>query len=293
MFLNPDFPILRRRFELVYLSQRRGLLEPYFPDLPSWSGNQVAIPTLLQRIGPVGPKDEHEKVPQALAQIFPYAVLSIIDRNLSGGWDPRIKSTPAGTIIEVRVEPTAKVFTSDEIPPPPPGSMLANIPDFRDVGKLLVFFGLRLPTNTDIIVRYDEPGAFSSFVLRADGVYRMTFDYRGGMWSVGLPVNHPHAFRVHPSVLKADDPRAWLAGHVTMEVELEFGDFGSRSLGEHYAWAKRVFDAVEWELSWEKYLERLPNPYLLRIDRNVRQLLEHLGGPEERESGRGNLPFEP
>ena len=69
MFLNADFPALRRGFELVYFYQRRGLLEPHFPDLPPWSGDQIAIPTLIQRIGPVWLKDESEKVPRAVAEI--------------------------------------------------------------------------------------------------------------------------------------------------------------------------------------------------------------------------------
>jgi len=71
-----------------------------------------------------------------------------------------------------------------------------------------------------------------------------------------------------------------------MEFELEFGEFGPRTRGDYYAWAKRLFDIVEWEMSWAKYLERLPDPYLLRIDRNVREVLKRIGDEENQNSRR-------
>ena len=283
MFLNADFPDLRRRFSFVYFYQRAGLLEPYFPDLPPWSRNDVAFVTLIQRIGPVD-KDS-ERVPRAIAEIFPYAVLSVIDRSLSAGWGRRIQPAGLGVSVQAGPEPT-KTFTADDVPLPPENSILGRaIPNFRDLGKLLVFFGLTLPANTEIEVQYvDTSIAHSSLVLRAKGVYRIAITYGGGMWSVGLPPDHPHAHRVHPTVLRHDDPHAWSLGHIDMEFELEFGEFGPRTRGDLYAWAKRLFDIVEWEMSWAKYLERLPDPYLLRIDRNVREVLKRIGDDESQNS---------
>ena len=69
-----------------------------------------------------------------------------------------------------------------------------------------------------------------------------------------------------------------------MDFELEFGDYGPRTRGDYYAWAKRLFDIVESEMSWAKYRERLPDPYILRIDRNVREILERIGDEENQDS---------
>ena len=54
---------------------------------------------------------------------------------------------------------------------------------------------------------------------------------------------------------------------------MEFGDLGPRTRGDYYGWAKRLFDIVESQMSWAKYLERLPDAYIHRIDRNVREIL--------------------
>lgn len=216
---------------------------------------------------------------------FPYAVLSVIDRSLSAGWGRRIQPVGFGVTVQAGPEPT-KVFTSEDVPPPPSNSILSGaIPNFRDLGKLLVFFNLTLPANTEIGIEYGDASIEqSSLVLQAKGVYRIAIGYRGGSWSVGLPSNHPHSHRVHPTVLQVDDPYASVLGHVDMEFELEFGDLGLRAQGDYYAWAKRLFDIVEWELSWAKYLERLPDPYLLRIDRNVRRILHTFNKDEDQDA---------
>lgn len=276
MFSNVDFPDLRRRFAFVYFYQRAGLLEPYFPDLPPWSRNEVAFTTLIQQIGPVE-KNDVQKVTRAIAEIFPYAVLSIIDRSFSAGWGRRIEPTGFGVSIQTGSEPT-KVFTSEDVPLPPFDSILGrSIANFRELGKLLIFFDLMLPAGTEIAIQYvDTTIAHSSLVLWAKGVYKVTIRYRGGSWSVGLPPDHPHAYRVHPTVLQADDPHAWALGHVDLEFELEFGDYGPRARGDYYAWAKRVFDIVESQMSWAKYLERLPDAYTLGIARNVGEILRKL-----------------
>lgn len=54
---------------------------------------------------------------------------------------------------------------------PPVNSILARvISDFRDLGKLLIFFDLTLPANTEIAVHYpDQSAAHSSLILRAEG----------------------------------------------------------------------------------------------------------------------------
>src|SRR5207245_6659092 len=104
-----------------------------------------------------------------------YAVLSVIDKSLSAGWGRRIRPSGLGVSVQPGPEPT-RTFTADDVPLPPENSILAQaIPNFRELGKLLVFFGLTLPAKTEIEVQYvDSSIAHSSLVLRAKGVYSLT-----------------------------------------------------------------------------------------------------------------------
>ena len=46
---------------------------------------------------------------------------------------------------------------------------------------------------------FEPQPPLSSLVLRANGVYKITITYGGGSWSVGLPPDHPHAYRDDPA----------------------------------------------------------------------------------------------
>ncbi len=279
MFLNADFPALKKSFSFVYFYERGSLLEPHFEDIPPSSPDDVVFRTLIPKIGRLG-KEEPDEISQMVAQVFPYAVLSVIDRGLSAGWGRHIRPAGLGVTIESGEEPS-RLFTSEDIPHPPENSLFAKVvSDFADVALLIVFFELVLPPDTELAIEYPSPAA-SSLILRAEGVYQIRIDYSGGAWSVGLPFGHPNALRIHPTVLKADDPFAWNLGHVDMEFQMEFGDLGLRTRGDYYAWAKRLFELVESRLSWAKFTERLPDPYLLRIDRNVRRVLKQSERDEE------------
>ncbi len=283
MFQNADFPALKKSFSFVYFFERRSLLEPHFEDIPPWRPDDVVFRAMMPKIRRLG-KEEPDRIPQMVAQVFPYAVISTIDWGLSAGWGRHIRPAGLGVTLEPSQEPS-KTFTSGDIPRPPENSLFATVvSDFADVATLLVFFELVLPPDTVLTIEYPSPAA-SSLVLRAEGVYQIRIDYSGGHWSVGLPYGHPNALSIHPTRLKADEPFAWILGHVDMEFQMEFGEFGPRTQGDCYAWAKRLFELVESKLSWAKFLERLPDPYLLRIDRNVRRVLEQFGKDEESDSG--------
>lgn len=294
MFTDPEFPVMKRSFSFVYFYQRRGLLEPLFEDLPAWSRNAAAFSTLIQRIRPVG-DDEPSNIMRAVAEIFPYAVIDAVDKSLSGGWGRKITEAGLGASIEAGAEPST-VLRSEHLPSPPAGSKLADAAvAWSDLAKLIVFFDLSLPSDTKVEIRYsDPPLAASTLTFHAPGVYKLTVGYRGGAWSVGLPPDHPHSLWVHPIVADVKDPHAWLVGHVDLQFEPEFGEYGLRSAGDYYAWGRRLFEVIEWQFSWKKYLERLPNPYLLRIDRNVRRILWRLeempSDKAESTLGPDNLP---
>ena len=279
MFLNADFPALRKSFGFVYFYERSSLLEPHFEDILPSRPDDVVFQRLIPEIGRPG-KEEPDKIRQMVAQVFPYAVLSAIDKGLSAGWGRHIRPAGMGVTVELGEEPS-KVFTSKDIPQPPENSLFAKVvADLADVALLIVFFELVLPSETELIIEYPSP-ATSSLILRAEGVYQIRIDYSGSAWGVGLPYGHPSALRIHPTVLRADDPFAWTPGHVDMEFQMEFGNLGLRTRGDYYAWAKRLFEVIESRLSWAKFIERSPDPYLLRIDRNVRRVLEKFGRDEE------------
>ncbi len=282
MFLNADFPALKRSFSFVYFYERNSLLEPHFEDILPSSPEDVVFRTLIPKIGRLG-KEEPVKITQMVAQVFPYAVLSVIDKGLSAGWGRHIRPAGLGVAIEPGEEPS-KVFTSEDIPQPPENSLFAKVvSDLADVALFIVFFELVLPPETELIIEYPSHDA-SSLILRAEGVYQIRIDFSGGAWAVGLPYDHPNALRIHPTVLMADDPFAWTPAHVDMEFQMEFGDLGLRARGDYYSWAKRLFELIESRLSWAKFIERSPDPYLLRIDRNLRRVLEQLGKDEENDS---------
>ena len=281
MFLDADFPSIGKTFPFVYFHLRKGLLEPYFEDLQPWGINDVAFRTILPRIDTSSMEEGHS-TSRLVAEVFPYSVLSVIDKSVSRGWGRHV--TPVGLALQVEeVSEPHTTLTSNDVPAPPADSMLAGaVKNFHDLAKLFVFFDLTLPPKTDILVWYAQsPVPNSSLELRADGVYRISFNYWGGSWVVGLPPEHPHALRVYPEPLQTTDPYAWTLGHVDMSFEMQFGDYGPRALGDYYEWARRLLDLVEQQLSWTKYVERLPNPYLLRIDRNVQQVLDELQPDDE------------
>ncbi len=278
MFLNRDFPNLKTTFPFVFAYDRSSLRELSFEDLPSRTLTEMVFTVGLRKAGPVG-KDELDTISRLVAELFPYAVLSTMERSFSAGWGSRIRPAGLGVVVEPTDEPSS-AFGPDRIPRPPQDSHLARaIPDFKEFAESMVLFfqDLLLPPNTDMTIEYPEPGnASSRLILQAGGIYRITIGYRGGAWGVGLPPGHPLEMSVGSRVLKADDPLAWVLGHVEMEFDLGLGNFSERMRADYYEWAGRLFEILESELSWNKFIGRLPDPYLLRVDRNVRRLLEAL-----------------
>lgn len=278
MFRNPDFPILKKSFPFAYAYDRRSFGEVYTPEFPSRTlQDMVFIAGLPRIVASDTPKPDAVTV--AMAELFPYATLSSLARNFSAGWGWEVQVAGFGMTAKSTNEPTA-VVGPDDLPRPPTSSLLGKgLKDFDGFAKtvLLFFQGLQLPPDSKL--RIDFPGiegAKSMLHIESPGAYRIDITYRGGSWSVGLPPGHPLDTTEGPRILKTDDPHATVYADVDMELELFFGDPLGRPHADYYQWGERLFRIIEAEFSWFKYVDRLPDPFLCRIERKVGRILNRL-----------------
>ena len=72
-----------------------------------------------------------------------------------------------------------------------------------------------------------------------------------------------------PRLLRTDDPQAYALADIDLEFEVEFGNVELKGRTEYRTWAERLFRILENEFSWIRYLDRLPAPFLRRIDRKL------------------------
>ncbi len=277
IFVNKDFPKIRASFPFVYPYNRASLAEAESTEYPSRVVANLVFIFGLPKASPVSGQDS-EFVPRLLAELFPYAIIGSLARNFSAGWGWEVQVSGSALVGKSTNQPAVK-FRAENLPGPPAGSLLGGAsPQFTDFSRtaFLLASELSLPPGSEISVEYPEPQGNSRLVIGAAETYRLTVAYRGGEWSVGLPAGHPLDTADGPRILRSDNPYATAYATVDVEFEVLFGSQFARQLGDYYDWGRRMLKILEADLSWFKYMDRLPAPFLRRIDRKLDSILGKL-----------------
>jgi hypothetical protein len=295
MFLNADYPELSLSFPFAFSYTRDPPGGFFFRELPSRTLSDAAFITAFQdltkeQLGSFR-KQEADNATRLVSELFPYAVLSVLSRRHPADLGMKVVRLGLAEVIEPNAG-TGMTLGSADIPEPPDGSLLASIyPQFEDFSRTLLVFGdVTLPPDSGVEVSYEgSPSRSSSLILRGVGTYELRVTYRGGgAWSVGLPLGHPMRFG-HGMQMKANEPIASVYGNVELVFTIDFGRSSPETQTDYYAWAKEVFRVLEQELSWDMYMRELPSPYVLRIDRTTREILQRLlSGISSAEDGKAD-----
>lgn len=287
LFLHQEDPIIERAFRVCVQYRRNDIsLSPwlYSPMLIPQFGLVQIFQSLNEKQRELLRTDESSNMMMFLAEIVPYAIIAQLSHIYNKSWKIKVKrigdiTSFASTQCILEQTNLKTLIASDQ-------SILIN-KMLLDINSIFVPHNIIcLPQGTLLNVEIEEkvPHSATSLILfKKEDAFEISFRISPVTWSVGTAPGHPlgyvlGGFQRVDEQLKVQEKIAQVTLNVNITANFEFPDVPSDDFIDYFDWAQQLVAEVESGWDWDKLISKLPPGILYSIERDVKDILNHLKG---------------
>lgn len=288
LFLHQDDPEISDSFRSCIQYRRDDI------SLISWIHQPMLLPpmvltnifqNLTQEQREFLKSSESKNMMRFLAELLPYAIIGQLSQLYHRSW--KVKVTRIGDMTQFNWIDSpfgSESINVDELALADNTSVLKNV-SFSISDILTISKVLQLPAGASMDVRINEHVSTLSF--NKTGAFNISFRIHPSSWTVGVASGHPLAsafggFQRIEEQLELQQRIACVCLDINFAANFEFPDEPSDEIVDYFNWAQQILAEVKSQWDWDRLVGSLPPGILYSIERDVREILSHLRGPDQR-----------
>lgn len=287
LFLHQEDPIIDKSFRVCVQYRRDDIsLIPWIhtPMITPQSGLVKIFQSLDEKQRELLRTDKPHNMMVFLAEIVPYAILDQLSLIYNKSWKTNVKRV--GDVTTFASIPSAQEKINLEALIASDQSILIN-KMLLDIKSIFVPHNIIcLPQGTSLDVEIDEkvPHSATSLIsFKKEEAFEILFRILPVGWSVGAAPGHPIGYvlgglqRVGEQ-LEVQEKIANVILNVNITANFEFPDVPNDDFMDYFDWAQQLVAEVESYWDWDKLISKLPPGILYSIERDIKDILNHLKG---------------
>lgn len=271
MFKNPGDYVSRKRFVTKIVYNRENYRMQWFDRVPNPPLHfeffmSYFIQEHLAEIKSVtDPTKEMESIVPLYLNLLPYSVLELLTRSFANHWNSNVVNPSPDT--SERLEMSSVYDTVKD--------RFDFLTKYLNEKEFLHPFSMAVPKNLKISVDGDSKHR-SELRFYIDNLLELKIKISGGSWMLQVPGDHPISAIMNqvPKPRSVDSKVASCDFYFEIDAWLDIFNIEYPNYEDYQKWINRIIDVVESQYSWSKFLERIPDGILYRIDWNLRNLIK-------------------
>lgn len=287
LFLHQEDPFIEKIFRVCIQYRRNDIsLIPWIhtPMITPQSGLVKIFQSLNEKQRELLRTDEPHNMMVFLAEIVPYAIIDQLSLIYNKSWKTNVKRV--GDVTTFASIPSAQKKINLEALIASDQSILIN-KMLLDIKSIFVPHNIIcLPQGTSLDVEIDEkvPHSATSLIsFKKEKAFEISFRISPVGWSVGAAPGHPIGYvlgglqRVDEQ-LDVQEKIANATLNVNITANFKFPDIPNDEFVDYFDWAQQLASEVEFVWDWDKLIGKLPPGILYSIERDIKDILNHLKG---------------
>lgn len=287
LFLHKEDPTIEKSFRVCVQYRRSDVsLIPWLhsPMLLPQSGLANIFQSLNEKQREFLRKDESSNMMTLLAEIVPYAIIGQLSLIYNRAWKTKIEHI--GDTTSFAGAPCAQEQTNLKTLIASDQSTLINKMSL-DINSIFVPHDIIcLPQGASLNVEIEEkdPLSANSLILfKKEEAFELSFRISPVTWSVGTASGHPlgyvlGGFQRIDEQLEVQEKIANVSLNVNIKANFDFPDIPNDDFIDYFDWAQQLITEVESNWDWDKLVSKLPPGILYSIERDIKDILNHLKG---------------
>lgn len=286
LFLHQEDPVIEKSFRVCVQYRRNDIsLIPWIhtPMITPQSGLIQIFQLLNKKQRELLKAEESNNMWKFLVEIVPYAIIQELSLIYNKSWKTKIKRV--GDVTTFATIPSAHEQINLDTLISSNQNMFVN-KMLLDINSIFIPYNtISVPKGTSLNIKIDEKGphSASSIIFKKEDAFEISFRISPLGWSVGAAPGHPlgyalGGFQRIDELFKVQEAIAHATFIVNITSNFNFPDVPNDESEDYFNWAQQLIAEVESSWDWDKLISKLPPGILYSIERDIKDILNHLKG---------------